>query len=184
MSKILGKMWKDVGEAEKSELMALHAHQRAVYESEVQRLIQLQTKSFGSSLNKEEAAGGNATGRDGRGSTTAATTQLRGQPAIKKLARPKRPTSAYLFFTLHTRQAIRDSHPDLGFTDVARALGVKWKALTAEERAVSCCRLESHTLSVFTDRERVVVVVDDDVGVGVGGDCSLVYVAALNSAFR
>ena len=150
MSKILGKMWKNVGEAEKRELMVLHARQRASYEAQVQRLIVLQTKSFGQSLNKETADG--KTGDSDP--KNAATALKRGQqPAVKKLARPKRPTSAYLFFTLQTRQAIRDAHPDLGFTDVARALGVKWQKLTAEERAVSA---DFSTLSVVGNPKKVV----------------------------
>lgn len=125
MSKILGKMWRNVDKAEKEELMARHHHQRKVYEAEVQRLTLLQTNSFAQSISQKDIKAG--------------TSSKKGKLVLLQsshIQRPKRPTSAYLYFTLEGRQKIRDEHPELSFTDVARALGAKWKKMSLQQRAV------------------------------------------------
>ena len=56
--------------------------------------------------------------------------------AAKELAKgPKKPLSAYLFFTQTNRSVVQAANPDatkLG--DVAKLLGDKWKSMTEEER--------------------------------------------------
>jgi HMG (high mobility group) box len=48
---------------------------------------------------------------------------------------PKRPMSAFLFFSQGRRQAIKDHYPDIMNTEVSRILGEQWRSATDEEKA-------------------------------------------------
>ncbi|CAN6456058.1 unnamed protein product [Victoria cruziana] len=57
------------------------------------------------------------------------------QPKKKKDPNaPKRAMSAFMFFSTTERDNVRKSNPGMSFTDVGRALGEKWKKMTAEEK--------------------------------------------------
>ena len=47
---------------------------------------------------------------------------------------PKRPMSAFLFYSQHKRKELKDLHPGLKNTDVSRLLGEHWNAAAEEER--------------------------------------------------
>jgi high mobility group protein B3 len=47
---------------------------------------------------------------------------------------PKRPMSAFLYFSQGRRQAIKDQNPDIVNTEVSRVLGVQWRNATDEEK--------------------------------------------------
>ncbi|XP_039117381.1 FACT complex subunit SSRP1 [Dioscorea cayenensis subsp. rotundata] len=47
---------------------------------------------------------------------------------------PKRAMSAFMFFSNSERENIKKSNPGLSFTDVGRALGDRWKKMSAEEK--------------------------------------------------
>ena len=49
---------------------------------------------------------------------------------------PKRALSAYMFFSAAKRAEIMEANPDFGVTDVAKALGERWKTVSDEEKAV------------------------------------------------
>ena len=49
---------------------------------------------------------------------------------------PKRPRSAYLFFAQDHRVLIRTQHPEAKFDVIGRMLGLAWKGLNDEQRAV------------------------------------------------
>jgi hypothetical protein len=145
-SRLLGEMWRSVSPGERQELLRTHALQRSAYESEVQRLT-LQSAAAGVVATRDGSASGG--GGDGGGDTdgngggggggnaassngSSSADTFAGRVAL--LARPKRPTSAYLFFTMEHRPLIRESRPELGFSDVARELGERWRALTHAQR--------------------------------------------------
>lgn len=46
----------------------------------------------------------------------------------KKVGGPKRPLSAYMFFSKHTRPVIKVEHPSMGFADLGKEIGLRWKA--------------------------------------------------------
>ncbi|KAG9449128.1 hypothetical protein H6P81_009093 [Aristolochia fimbriata] len=47
---------------------------------------------------------------------------------------PKRAMSGFMFFSQTERDPLKKDNPGLSFTDVGRALGEKWKKMSAEER--------------------------------------------------
>ena len=54
--------------------------------------------------------------------------------AKTKQAGPKRPVSAYLFFAKEMRPLLKESNPDLTFTEVGTEIGIKWGKLSPSER--------------------------------------------------
>ncbi|XP_074316762.1 FACT complex subunit SSRP1 [Silene latifolia] len=48
---------------------------------------------------------------------------------------PKKPLTAFLAFSQAERENIKKEHPGIAFTDVGKALGEKWRSLSAEEKA-------------------------------------------------
>lgn len=47
---------------------------------------------------------------------------------------PKKPKSAFLFFSSDRRSSLRQEQPDLNMLDVSRVLGEEWNHLTEEEK--------------------------------------------------
>lgn len=47
---------------------------------------------------------------------------------------PKRSLSAYMFFANENRDIVRAENPGIAFGEVGKLLGLKWKALSAEEK--------------------------------------------------
>lgn len=47
---------------------------------------------------------------------------------------PKRPLSAYMFFSQDWRERIKAENPDAGFGEVGKLLGAKWKELDESEK--------------------------------------------------
>jgi hypothetical protein len=43
-------------------------------------------------------------------------------------------SSSYIIFSTKIRQTIKDEHPDMANKDIIRETGVRWKALSAEEK--------------------------------------------------
>ncbi|WFD29567.1 Non-histone chromosomal protein 6 [Malassezia sp. CBS 17886] len=54
--------------------------------------------------------------------------------AKKDPAAPKRPLSAYMFFSQDWRERVKTENPDAGFGDVGRLLGTKWKEMSDEDK--------------------------------------------------
>ncbi|PWN49872.1 hypothetical protein IE53DRAFT_387883 [Violaceomyces palustris] len=52
----------------------------------------------------------------------------------KDPAAPKRPLSAYMFFSQDHRDRVKADNPDAGFGDVGRLLGAKWKEMSDAEK--------------------------------------------------
>lgn len=49
---------------------------------------------------------------------------------------PKRPLSAFMYYSQKQRPNVKKENPNASFADVARILGEQWKALTASEKKV------------------------------------------------
>ncbi|EFP78745.1 Non-histone chromosomal protein 6 [Puccinia graminis f. sp. tritici] len=47
---------------------------------------------------------------------------------------PKRPLSAYMYFSQDWRERIKTENPDVSFGEIGRLLGLKWKGLSEEEK--------------------------------------------------
>ncbi|KAI4126501.1 MAG: hypothetical protein LQ338_003720 [Usnochroma carphineum] len=47
---------------------------------------------------------------------------------------PKRGLSAYMFFANENRDIVREENPGIGFGQVGKVLGEKWKALDQKQR--------------------------------------------------
>eukprot|EP00538_Stauroneis_constricta_P002448 CAMPEP_0119550732 /NCGR_PEP_ID=MMETSP1352-20130426/4194_1 /TAXON_ID=265584 /ORGANISM="Stauroneis constricta, Strain CCMP1120" /LENGTH=494 /DNA_ID=CAMNT_0007596679 /DNA_START=86 /DNA_END=1570 /DNA_ORIENTATION=- len=54
--------------------------------------------------------------------------------ARKDPTAPKRPMSAFLYFSQGRRQAVKDKNPDIKNTEVSRILGEMWRSASIEER--------------------------------------------------
>ena len=62
------------------------------------------------------------------------STQKRTTKSKKDPAAPKRPLSAYMFFSQDHRERVKQANPDAGFGDVGRLLGAKWKEMSEAEK--------------------------------------------------
>ena len=59
----------------------------------------------------------------------------RGKKRAKKTAGgPKRATTAYFFYTNAIRPQVKEQHPDMKVTEMAKVMGSKWKELSADEK--------------------------------------------------
>jgi hypothetical protein len=47
---------------------------------------------------------------------------------------PKRPRSAYMYFSNERRVALREEKPGMSITDCSKVIGGEWKALTDEQK--------------------------------------------------
>ncbi|KAI8449560.1 high mobility group box domain-containing protein [Phakopsora pachyrhizi] len=47
---------------------------------------------------------------------------------------PKRPLSAYMYFSQDWRERIKAENPEVSFGEIGRLLGQKWKSLSDEEK--------------------------------------------------
>ncbi|KIM29253.1 hypothetical protein M408DRAFT_328926 [Serendipita vermifera MAFF 305830] len=47
---------------------------------------------------------------------------------------PKKALSPYMFFTQEYREKIKEENPGIGFGEVAKKLGAKWKSMSDEEK--------------------------------------------------
>jgi hypothetical protein len=54
----------------------------------------------------------------------------------KKGNLPKRPLSAYMFFSQDWRERIKTENPEASFGEIGKLLGAKWKEMDAEEKKV------------------------------------------------
>lgn len=64
--------------------------------------------------------------------------QIASDPRRKKKAKtdgPKRPRSAYLFYTTSERTKYSKDHPNMKFGDVTRDIAVAWKGLSGKEKS-------------------------------------------------
>ena len=64
----------------------------------------------------------------------ATPTTTRRTKAKKDPAAPKRPLSAYMFFSQDWRERVKAENPDAGFGDVGHLLGTKWKEMNEDEK--------------------------------------------------
>lgn len=138
MSKLLGKLWRAASDEEKEEVAAVHALQRRRFENDVQRLMLLHSHKMYTREGVEAGSGENRPGHPANNATTLGGGGGGGAGAITgvtALKRPKRPTTAYLYFTQHGREKLRKENPDLSFSDMGRGLGELWRSLSAEEKA-------------------------------------------------
>ena len=60
------------------------------------------------------------------------------EPVRKKAkkAGPKRPLSAFMFFSQTRRKELKVQHPDMDFGEIGRQVGAMWQELSVEERKV------------------------------------------------
>eukprot|EP01025_Chloroclados_australasicus_P060471 TRINITY_DN7764_c0_g2_i1.p1 TRINITY_DN7764_c0_g2~~TRINITY_DN7764_c0_g2_i1.p1 ORF type:complete len:178 (-),score=36.81 TRINITY_DN7764_c0_g2_i1:202-735(-) len=59
----------------------------------------------------------------------------KGKKRVKKDKNaPKRPLSAYLMYSNEKRNAVKEKHPDLTFTEIPKKIAEMWKALSAAEK--------------------------------------------------
>lgn len=60
---------------------------------------------------------------------------------------PKRPTSAYFFYSSARRGVMKQTAPNLSMTEVAKLIGAEWKELTDQDKSV-------YTEMATKDKER------------------------------
>ncbi|KAI8468544.1 MAG: high mobility group box domain-containing protein [Monoraphidium minutum] len=53
---------------------------------------------------------------------------------VKDPNAPKRPLSAYMYFSADKRGAIKDKNPSFGVADIAKELGAMWKTMTDKDK--------------------------------------------------
>ena len=87
-----------------------------------------------------ESDGGEPTDSDSDSESDEGAKKSKKSPKAKRAKKdpnaPKRGLSAYMFFSAAKRAEITAANPSFGVTDVAKALGEKWKTITDEEKSV------------------------------------------------
>ena len=58
------------------------------------------------------------------------------KPAKKDSKGPKRPLSAYMFFSQDWRERVKAENPDASLGEIGKLLGARWKELDDEEKKV------------------------------------------------
>jgi len=108
ITKILGGKWKDVDQDAKDIFERKHQEDKQRYDKEME------------SYEPPEDAGSDAP----------SPKKKKG----KKREGPKRPLSAYMFFSKENRSKIEKENPTADFGEKGRLVGAKWKSMTPEER--------------------------------------------------
>jgi len=70
--------------------------------------------------------------------TTAAPAKVVKEKKAKKerdLNAPKKPLTSYMLFAKEERPKVVESNPEMKFTEIGREIGIRWKALSAEQQA-------------------------------------------------
>ncbi|XP_072999082.1 FACT complex subunit SSRP1-like [Typha latifolia] len=83
---------------------------------------------------KKETSGAKASSSKRRSKDGDEGSKKRKQKKKKDPNAPKRAMSGFMFFSNAERENIKKAQPGLAFTDVGRALGEKWKKMSAEEK--------------------------------------------------
>ncbi len=52
----------------------------------------------------------------------------------KYIYHPKRPCSAYIFFSKKERINIKDKNPEMKFGDIAKTIGINWKQISEKDK--------------------------------------------------
>ena len=60
---------------------------------------------------------------------------------------PKRPLSAYMFFSISRRETLRDERPDLHIFTMSKVIGAEWREMVDDEKA-------PYVLQAEHDKER------------------------------
>ncbi|GAA6014578.1 hypothetical protein JCM10207_001651 [Rhodosporidiobolus poonsookiae] len=66
--------------------------------------------------------------------TKTRSTKAAGGKAKKDPNAPKRNLSAYMIFSQDARAQVKEENPDVGFGEIGKLLGAKWKELDEEDR--------------------------------------------------
>lgn len=69
--------------------------------------------------------------------TTATTTVIKPPRKKKDPNAPKGPGNVFFLFSRMERDKIKGENPDENISDVTKLLGLKWKAMSKEEKQVS-----------------------------------------------
>jgi HMG (high mobility group) box len=82
----------------------------------------------------EDSAKSKSSRRSSTGST-AGKKRKKGKKSKKSgEKKPKRAPSGFLLYSNSVRAEVKEANPELSFTDIAKAIGAKWKELSEEER--------------------------------------------------
>lgn len=63
------------------------------------------------------------------------TTKAGGKKTKKERTGPKRPMSAYMYFSQEMRPKIKEELPDLNFAGLGKEVGLRWKTCEGDDRA-------------------------------------------------
>jgi len=106
LGKLLGKNWQAMGKTERTPYDESSKKDKERFESE----------------------GGSAAIAAAQGKNT------KPKKAAKK-GGPKRPLSAYMYFSQAMRPKLKEEEPDLSFAELGKAIGAKWKSATDDEKS-------------------------------------------------
>merc|ERR1719204_1436720 len=131
IAKELGKRWKALSDADKAPFVAKAAAAKKAFDAQLATYKQsadfaaheqaIDDWKRGEKAGKAQAAG------------NAPKVTLPRKP--KDANCPKRPQSAYFFFTASRRAELSAAHPDKKITEIAKLMGAEWKALSEDDRA-------------------------------------------------
>ena len=107
ISKIIGAKWKALTEAERQTWNAKSKKDKEAHEAIHGKTVR-KTKVAKEAKGPKAAKAGKAAKADG----------------------PKRPTSAYFYYSNETRKSVAEANPGMPVSEIAKVLGAQWKELT------------------------------------------------------
>jgi len=123
LGKHLGELWNACGDKQKKKYTEKSLKEKERYQTEVTDYV----KAGGDIDDLKRKRKGDSKEKSGK----------KGDKINKQKdpAAPKRPKSAYLFFSLEERERLKKEQPSLNFADVGKLVGERWKAINPAVKA-------------------------------------------------
>jgi len=123
LGKHLGELWNACGDKQKKKYTEKSLKEKERYQTEVTDYV----KAGGDPDDLKRKRKGDSKEKSGK----------KGDKINKQKdpAAPKRPKSAYLFFSLEERERLKKEQPSLNFADVGKLVGERWKNINPAVKA-------------------------------------------------
>lgn len=120
ISKAVGAKWKGATEEEKKPYFDKQAEDKLRYQEEMR--------------NKPPSSSSDSSDSDSDSDAEAKRKKRKKKKKKKKKSSVKRPRTSFMFYFKAIRPSIVEGNPDLGLAEVSKAVSVRWKAISEEEK--------------------------------------------------
>jgi len=130
LSRKTGEKWKELSDRERKRFEKIAETDKARFEKEMENYVPPASSSSSSESSSEESGSSNGKKKKKKS----------GIPEKKKRKKdpnaPKKAQNAYLYFVQAKRKQIHEQDPSLSTTNIMKAVGEQWRALSDEDKTV------------------------------------------------